>query len=107
MKNGGIILSESNYVYDVEGRRIAQTVDNDGDGPAAAETTYYTYNGDDTWADFDAAGQVIARYLYGTEVDEILARWQPGNGTAWYLADRLGSVRDLVDAACQSILTVA
>ena len=95
--SGGIILSESNYTYDVEGRRIAQSVDEDG--PVTAETTYYTYNGANTWADFDEAGQVTARYLYITEIDEILARWQPSNGTAWYLTDRLGTVRDLVDTA--------
>jgi len=99
MSPGGIILSESDYVYDVEGRRIAQTVDEDGDGPAAAETTYYTYNGNDTWADFDEAGNIIARYLYGNEIDEILARWQPSSGTGWYLTDRLGTVRDLVNAS--------
>jgi len=98
MSSGGIILSESSYVYDVAGRRIAQTVDSDGEGPAAAETTYYTYNGNDTWADFDEAGNILARYLYGTEVDEIMARWQTGSGTSWYLTDRLGTVRDLVDA---------
>ena len=71
----------------------------DAEGPADVETTHFAYNGANTWADLNAAGQVIARYLYGTQIDEVIARWQPANGTAWYLTDRLGSVRDLVDVA--------
>lgn len=41
----------------------------------------------------------IARYLFGDRTDEILARWRSGEGTAWYLADHIGTIRDLVDAA--------
>jgi RHS repeat-associated protein len=97
--SGGIILSECEYVYDVEGRRIATILDIDGVGPAIAETTYYTYNGDNTWADFNGLSQVIARYLYDNDIDRILARWRAGSGTTWYLTDRLGSIHDLVDSA--------
>jgi hypothetical protein len=34
----------------------------------------------------------------GDRTDEILARWRQGEGTAWYLTDYIGTIRDLVDA---------
>ena len=97
--SGGIILSESSFSYDVFDRMIARTVDADGAGPQAAETSYTVYDGQNVWADFDDAGNVVARYLFGQSDDENVARWRPGQGTVWYLTDSLGSVRDLVDAA--------
>jgi RHS repeat-associated protein len=41
---------------------------------------------------------VVARYLYGDRIDEALARYRPGEGTAWYLADRLGTVHDIANS---------
>ena len=38
------------------------------------------------------------RYLFGPSVDEIVARWTPTTGTAWYITDQLGSVRYLLNA---------
>ncbi len=96
--SGGIILSESSYTYDVFDRMIARTVDADGAGSEAPETTYTVYDGENAWADFDEAGSVIARYLFGEGMDSNIARWRPGEGTAWYLTDHLGSVRDIIDA---------
>ena len=97
--SGGILLSEATFVYDVFDRRIGQIVDADGAGPAASEETWTVYDGEHAWADFDAAGNVLARYLYTETIDEIVARYRPGEGTSWYLTDRLGTVRDIVDAA--------
>ena len=96
---GGIILREVTYTYDVFDRRIAQTTDADGAGPQPPETTRFVYDGAHVWADFDAAGNVTARYLFGQTIDELLARYRPGEGTAWYLTDHLGTVRDIVNAA--------
>jgi RHS repeat-associated protein len=42
---------------------------------------------------------VKARYLLGNKIDELLARFRPGEGTVWYLTDHLGTVRDLIDGA--------
>jgi RHS repeat-associated protein len=87
---GGIILSESEYTYDVFDRRIVTEVD--------GVTRITAYDGHHPWVDFDAAGNVEARYLFGAKVDEILARWRPGDGQAWYLTDHLNTVRDLINA---------
>jgi RHS repeat-associated protein len=96
---GGTILNAAEYTYDVFGRRIAKTVDSDGAGPQAAETTRFVYDGDHAWADFDENGNAISHYLYGDELDDLLARERSGEGTAWYLTDRLGTVRDIADAS--------
>ncbi len=100
---GGIILKESNYTYDVFDRRIAKSVDWDGAGPQPAERTLFIYDRVNTWADFNEAGDLIARYLYGNKIDELLARLWPGEGTSWYLTDHLGTVRDLVNALGQLV----
>lgn len=57
------------------------------------------YDGDHAWADYAVSGDVVARYLYGGDTDEVLAWWRPGEVTAWYLTDRQGSVVALTDNA--------
>ncbi|QGJ71800.1 Hypothetical protein PBC10988_35090 [Planctomycetales bacterium 10988] len=94
---GGILLKELSYTYDLFDRLIARTVDDDGEGPQEAKTTFTVYDGQHAWADFDENGDVLARYLYGDQIDELLARWRPTEGIAFYLTDHLGTVRDLVD----------
>ena len=96
--SGGIILQQVSFEYDVFDRRTTKTVDTDGAGPLAPETTHTVYDGQHAWADLDATGNVIARYLFGPSIDQIAARWTPTDGTAWYLTDQLGSVRYLLDA---------
>jgi RHS repeat-associated protein len=96
--SGGIILQESAYRYDSLDRRIGRTIDADGPGPQPIATTYTIYDGMNAWADYDDTGNIIARYLFGDRTDEIIARWRPGSGTAWYLTDHLGTVQDIVDA---------
>jgi len=96
---GGILLAEAEYVYDVFDRRIVKSVDPDGAGPQPRQETRFAYDGLNVWADFDAMNRVIARYLHGEGLDNLLARWRASDGTAWYLTDHLGTVRDIVDAA--------
>jgi RHS repeat-associated protein len=88
--SGGHTLHQEQFTYDVFDRRIAQNVD--------GQVTYSVYDFERAWADFNAAGQVVARYLAGAGTDELLGRVRPGEGVAWYLGDHLGSVRDLVSA---------
>ena len=55
------------------------------------------YNGQTPLLDFDGSGRQTARYLsIPGAIDELLAR-QTASGVAWYLDDRLGSVREIVD----------
>jgi RHS repeat-associated protein len=55
------------------------------------------YDGQTPLLDFDGSGAVTARYLsVPGAIDEVLAR-QTSAGVAWYLDDREGTVRDLVD----------
>src|SRR5262249_54171954 len=86
----GIILSHVDYTYDLFNRRIAET--------ANGTVMRFVSNGNQIWADFNGAGTVIARYLTGSRIDEMLARFRPGEGTSWYLTDRVSSVRDIVNA---------
>ena len=87
----GKVLHSARYEYDVFDNRIGVTED--------GVTTRTVYVGRSAWADFDASGNVTARYLFGDSSSDILARWRPSDGTTWYLADGLGSVRDLANAS--------
>ena len=66
--------------------------------PAGASATRWTVYDDQTpLLDFNGSGQQTARYLsIPGAIDELLAR-QTASGVAWYLDDRLGSVREIVD----------
>jgi len=96
-ESSDVPIQESEFTYDVFDRRIAKSVDPDGNGPGSATVERYVYDGNHVWADYNSSGVVLARYLYGDRTDELLARYQPASGTAWYLTDTLGTVRDLVD----------
>src|SRR5690606_6358241 len=101
-----VVLQEVEFVYDLFDRRIAKTVDDDGARSNDAVTVYTVYDGAHAWADFDESEDVLARYLFGDIVDEIVARWTPTDKTAWYLTDHLGTVRDLVDDAGDLLNTI-
>jgi len=86
------------YAYDALDRRIG--IKDNG------TQTWTVYNGSDAdatpYADFNGSGTLTQRYLFGpgvvngAVVDEILARTSSGGTTAWYVPDKLGSVRDIV-----------
>ena len=94
----GAILKELRFTYDVEGRRVGEWVDADGAGPGNPDQVWTVYDGANPYMDFDAQGNVKERYLYGPGVDELFARIGAGEDPQWYLTDRLGSVRQIVDA---------
>lgn len=86
-----VITRSSTMTYDAFDRRIARTVDLDGAGSALPDTTTFAYDGQHIWLDGDANGGVTARYLYGEEIDDLLAQHRPIDGTARYLTDQVGS----------------
>lgn len=97
--DGSSVLSDTEYRYDMFNNRVAMTVD--------GVTTLHIYDPDGSiWADLDAGGQVVARYLLGSQVDELVARMRPGEGIAWYLTDRQGTIYDITNALGNIVNTV-
>lgn len=86
----GNVVSETTFTYDALGRRIARAIN--------GETTFTIYDGDNAYADFDAAGNVITRYLFADRMDQAIARQRDGENLAWYLSDRQGTIHDIIDA---------
>ncbi|MBW1644893.1 MAG: PKD domain-containing protein [Deltaproteobacteria bacterium] len=85
----GMLIDEASYIYDGLDRRIVATIN--------GQTVLTAYDGDHAWADFDAVGNLITRYLFGDGPDALIARSQSNGEIGWYLADKLSTVRDLID----------
>lgn len=87
---GGTVTQTVEFTYDALNRRIAKSVN--------GAVVRFLLNQSDIWADADGGGNITARYLLGNRVDEMLARYRPGETLMWYLTDNLGTVRDLADS---------
>lgn len=87
--DGGVLVSDIDYTYDGLDRRIIITVN--------SQTVYTVYDGENVWADFDSSATLATRYMFGDELDSLFARSRPTGETNWYLGDKLGTIRDLVD----------
>jgi RHS repeat-associated protein len=85
----------ASYVYDALNHRIGIN-DNgtqmwvvfDGSSPFA-----------NPYADFNGSGTLLTRYVSGPAIDALFARTSSGGTTAWYLPNRLGSVRDIANSS--------
>ena len=78
------------YVYDALDRLIQTS--------QSGTTRATLYDGQTPYLDFNGSGATTARYLSAPgAIDAVLARETTGGVTAWYLADRQGTVRDLVN----------
>jgi hypothetical protein len=97
------------YTYDAQNRLVRKCVDEDGDGGAYAlvPVRHFVYDGQQIILEFDGAGDLKKRYLWGPAVDQLLAEETFDDGSAddvrWALADHLGTVRDLAvyDPGCR------
>ena len=78
------------YTYDALGRRVCKT--------ASGTTTKYVYDGTRVIAEYDGAGQLLRKYVYGPGLDEPVMM-QVGATRYYYLFDSLGSVIGLTDAS--------
>jgi RHS repeat-associated protein len=85
------------FKYDVFGNRIEKSYDADGDGSGTATLTRFAYEGANAWADLDSANNLQKRRLYLDGVDALFARLGSSGNPDWYLTDRLGSVRDIMN----------
>ena len=78
------------YTYDALGRRASKTVN--------GTTTKYVYDGARVIAEYDGAGQLQRKYIYGPGLDEPVLM-KSGTTRHYYLFDSLGSVTGLTDAS--------
>jgi RHS repeat-associated protein len=85
--SGGTITNQETFTYDALNRRTGFDIN--------GTQTWTVYDGQNAYADFNGTGTLEERYLYGPALNQILARTSSGGTTAWYLTDRLRSVRDL------------
>jgi RHS repeat-associated protein len=88
----GTILAQVTYTYDALDNRIG--MDENG------TQTWTLYDGSDPVMDFNSSGSLEMRYLNGPTgdlVDTVIARESAGGTIAWYLPDRLGTIRDLLN----------
>ena len=82
--------TSANYTYDAFNRRVSKTVN--------GVAKYFVYDGDDIIAEYNAAGTLLAEYVHGDGVDEVLTMARNG-ATYYYHHDGLGSVSEITDAA--------
>jgi RHS repeat-associated protein len=86
---GGVVTKTIDYIYDGNNQRIGKRID-------GAVTERYVIDRNQIAVVFDGAGSQTHRYLYGTQVDQVLAD-ETATSMVWALADREGTVSDLVD----------
>jgi RHS repeat-associated protein len=79
-------LPNVTYKYDYLGRRIEKNI--------GGTVTKYIYDGDNIIAEYDSAGTLQAKYVYGLNIDEPI-RLERGATICYYHFDGLGSVTDL------------
>jgi RHS repeat-associated protein len=100
------IVQEVRFTYDVLGRRISKSVDQDPTDAIDAALSHFVYDREDVILDFidpDGASPESApptldkRYLHGPAIDQVLAQEESGGEVYWHLTDHLGTVRDMVD----------
>jgi RHS repeat-associated protein len=82
--SAGVTVTNDVFTYDVEDRRIGKSVN--------GTQVWFGYDGQNSYADFNAAGSLTMRYLTGKALDSLYARYD-GTNTGWYLTDGLGSLR--------------
>jgi RHS repeat-associated protein len=85
----GVITKNVGYAYDVNNQRIGKAID-------GVVTERYVLDRNHISLVFNGDGTQTHRYLYGTEVDRVLAD-ETATAMVWALADHQGTVRDLAD----------
>ncbi len=103
----GTVETQVIIKYDVFGNRIEEDIWTPSTGWT---TTRYAYDAWDpatpsgvgnenwkVWATLDGNNNLVTRYINGDALDQVFAQISASGGVAWYLTDRLGSTRTLVD----------
>ncbi|MGF1679054.1 MAG: RHS repeat domain-containing protein [Candidatus Methylacidiphilales bacterium] len=87
-----------NFTYDALDRRIGKLVTLNS-SPVTDATTWH-YDGDHIWKEkltTEDTESTEVHYLTGDRIDQILARHRSDDGLAFYLKDRMGSIRAIAD----------
>jgi RHS repeat-associated protein len=85
----GNVTKTIDYIYDGNNQRIGKRID-------GAVVERYVIDRNQIALVFDGAGVQTHRYLYGTQIDQVLAD-ETATSMVWALADNQGTVKDLVD----------
>jgi RHS repeat-associated protein len=81
------------YDYDVLGNRVEEDVQG-----GSTPVTRFAYDRGNVWADLDGSNNLMTRRLFQDAVDSVVARISASGTVAWYLTDRLGSIRVLTSS---------
>ena len=80
--------------------RLGNRIEEDVTGSSVpSSVTRFAYDGQNVWADLDGSNNLVMRRLFLNAVDSVTAQITASGTVAWYLTDRLGSVRVLTDAS--------
>jgi RHS repeat-associated protein len=94
--DGGTVTMRATYVYDAFGQRLEKDVWTQASGTTV---TRFGYDHGNVWVDMNGSNALQTRRLYLEGVDQVFARIDSGGTAAWYLPDRLGSIRDVTTAS--------
>jgi RHS repeat-associated protein len=92
--SGDAVLQTVEYEYDVDDQRVRKTVTSAL--PTGGVVENYFIDRDQIAFVTDGSGDRTFHYLYGLNVDSVLAQ-DSSTGMLWALADRLGSIDTLTD----------
>jgi RHS repeat-associated protein len=87
----GVIEKNVEYIYDTNNLRIGKKID-------GVVTERFAIDRNQIALVFDGSGAQKSRYLYGTQIDQVLAE-ESGAQLHWFLTDHQGTVKDVVDNA--------
>ena len=91
----GTATTHVDYKYDALGRLVEEDVTQSG----TTTVQRYAYDGQNIWADLNGSNALATRRFFTDKVNGVVARAEYTTSVtiAWYLTDRLGTVRDIMD----------
>ncbi len=93
--NAGDVTQKVVYAYDAFDRLIGRQVF-EGTSSTASVSQHFIYDGMQIVETLSDNGDVQNRYLWGPEVDQLLAQEDSSGNVLWALGDNLNTVRDYV-----------
>jgi RHS repeat-associated protein len=95
----GAVTKSIEYIYDVNNQRIGKKIDTSAAlSTGGVVTERYVIDRNQIALVFDGSGVQKSRYLYGTQIDQVLAE-KSGTQVHWFLTDHQETMKDVVDNA--------